>query len=393
MRPSSWLFLTRTSICVALAASAALYVHYLDPADSGFCGLQSGCEAARRSGFSYFLGSRFVSLPLFALVAFGALLAASLRCEAPSPAPANPGGGWSSLWHRPALALFAASGLGAAGALILIAYQAFVLGAYCWLCLIVDGAAIFAAIAAFFLARGARSPGPVQTPFTPGAWLGLGALAVVAPLGWSWVKPAPPLPPAIEALYEPGKLNVVEFVDFECPHCRRLHSTLSPMLAEYGERVHFVRQHRPLPQHEHAQHAARAAICADAQGQGEAMANLLFSIELSPESITKSAEALRLDPLRFDTCMNSDAPMTTLAEHAARLPDEELEGLPTTYVGAKRLLGVPSGAALRDAFERAGGEAPFAPSGPLFVLAILALASLIGVFGRRSAPRVATEPG
>jgi uncharacterized membrane protein len=386
MRPSLWLFLARTSICVALAASAALYVHYLDPADSSFCGLQSGCEAARKSGFSYFFGSRFVSLPLFALVAFGGLLGLSLSCEAPRHAAGSPSGGWSSLWHRPALLLFAASGIGAAVALILVAYQAFVLEAYCWLCLVVDAAAIFTAAASFFLARAARDLGPVHTALTPGAWLGFGALAILAPLSWSWLKPAPPLPPAIEALYVPGKLNVVEFLDFECPHCRRLHATLRPLLAEYGDRVHFVRQHRPLPQHEHAEHAARAAICADAQGQGDAMADLLFSIELSPESINKSAEALRLDPLRFDTCINSDLPTATLAEHAARLPDEELEGLPTTYVGTKRLLGVPSGAALRDAFERAGGEPPFAPSGPLFSLGVLALVALIGVFGRRSAP-------
>src|SRR5690606_38907819 len=38
MRPSGWLLLTQLSICLALAGSAALYVHYLSPLDSGFCG-------------------------------------------------------------------------------------------------------------------------------------------------------------------------------------------------------------------------------------------------------------------------------------------------------------------------------------------------------------------
>ena len=74
MRPSGWLLLSQLSICAALGASAALYVHYLNPADSDFCGPASGCEAVRRSGISYFFGSRFISLPLFALVAFSALL-------------------------------------------------------------------------------------------------------------------------------------------------------------------------------------------------------------------------------------------------------------------------------------------------------------------------------
>ena len=73
MRPSGWLFLTQLSIGTALAASAALYVHYLSPLDSGYCGPSSGCEAARRSGLGYFFDSRYVSLPLFSLVAFGVL--------------------------------------------------------------------------------------------------------------------------------------------------------------------------------------------------------------------------------------------------------------------------------------------------------------------------------
>src|SRR5690606_38948730 len=63
MRPSGWILLTQISICCALGASAALYVHYLSPLDSGYCGPSSGCEAARRSGLGYF-GSRYVSLPL-----------------------------------------------------------------------------------------------------------------------------------------------------------------------------------------------------------------------------------------------------------------------------------------------------------------------------------------
>ena len=62
MGRSGFLFITQVCICVALAASAALYVHYLSPLDSGYCGPSSGCEAARRSGLGYFFGSSFVSL-------------------------------------------------------------------------------------------------------------------------------------------------------------------------------------------------------------------------------------------------------------------------------------------------------------------------------------------
>jgi protein-disulfide isomerase len=385
MRPSGWLFLTRLSICCALAASAVLYVHYLSPLDSGFCGPSSGCEAARRSGIGYFFGSRYVSLPLFAVLAFGGLLGLSLRRASPETAPAS---GLASLWREPSVTLFAASGVGALVAVGLIAYQAFALGEYCWLCLIVDGSAIAAALFAFLAASAARR----GIPAGPGvlhawAWPAVAALLVAAPLLWDAVKPVPPIPAAVAAVYEPGKINVVEFADFECPYCRRLHALIKPLLAEYGDAVHLVRAHRPLMQHANAAHAARAAICAEAQGKGEEMANALFEVTLSPEAIPRVAEGLRLDPVTFDRCLQSDETTAALDHDVAMLPDSELRGLPTTYVGNKQFVGVPSEAALRDALERARRPPPPTLSAPVF-LGVLALALIAVVLtGRRRGQR------
>jgi protein-disulfide isomerase len=393
MRPSGWLLLTQLSICTALAASAALYVHYLNPADSDFCGPSSGCEAVRRSGLSYFLGSRFVSLPLFALLAFGALLGLSLRRRPAAPAP--PGdrvGLWTHLWHEPTLTLFTASGIGAIGALLLVGYQALVVGAYCWLCLIVDGAVIASAVFAFLLARATRDTAvSAVSPLSAAAWFAIASLVVGAPILWSAIKPPPDVPPPIAALYRPGKINVIEFADFECPYCRRLHAILGPLVVEYGEQVHVQRVHRPLFQHVNAEHAARAALCAAEQGKSEAMADALFSETLSPEAIPRIAERLGLDPAAFDPCITAERTTATLAEHAALLPDDQLRGLPTTYVGDKLFVGVPSEAALRDAFERAKGPPRSGPTGYLYVAALVAALAMAVFFGRRRMGGVLAE--
>jgi protein-disulfide isomerase len=388
MRRSAWLFITQLWICVALAASAALYVHYLSPLDSGYCGPSSGCEAARRSGLGYFFGSRYVSLPLFSLLAFGALLALSLRWAPPESQPGSQQavrrGPLGALWREPSLTLFAASGAGAVLGLGLMGYQAFVLEQYCWLCMIVDGAALGCAFFAFLAARAVRQTGePAASPLRAGAWVAVAALIVAGPLVWDAIKPAPPVPSAIAALYQPGKINVVEFADFECPYCRRLHGLLGPLLAEYGDAVHFVRAHRPLMNHQHADHAARAAICAEAQGKGEAMANALFELTLSVESISRVAERLRLDPIAFDRCLASDATNAVLAHDAALLPDGELRGLPTTYIGSKQFVGVPTEAALRDALERARTTPVAAPSGTTYAALLGGLIALVGFLGRR----------
>lgn len=384
MRPSGWLFLTQLSIGVALVASAALYVHYLSPLDSGYCGPSSGCEAARRSGLGYF-GSRYVSLPLLALVAFSALLGLSAR--APAPRRDEPLGGLRALWREPSVTLFAASGVGAVLGLGLIAYQALVLQQFCWLCLIVDSAAVACGVFAFLAARAVRKAGAAgASPLHGGALFAIGALLVAGPLVWDAIKPPLPIPPSVAALYQPGKINVVEFADFECPYCRRLHGILKPLIAEYGDAVFFRHAHRPLQRHPHAEHAARAAICAAAQGKGEEVANQLFEVTLSDAAITKVAEGAKLDPIAFDRCLDSPDTTSALERDAALLPDEELRGLPTTFVGNKQFVGVPTEAALRDAFESARSAAPLAPSGGLFAAVLAAAIGLVGYFGRRRGP-------
>jgi protein-disulfide isomerase/uncharacterized membrane protein len=360
-----------------------LYVHYLSPLDSGFCGATSGCEAARRSSLAYF-GFSWLSLPLFAMLAFTGLLGLSLR-RAPAGAA---GGGLALLWREPSLTSFVASGLGAAIALGLIGYQALVLGAYCWLCLITDLSALLCALFSFLFARGLRGTGePAQSPLRAAGWVAIAALLVAGPLLWDAVKPLPPIPSSVAALYQPGKINVVEFADFECPFCRRLHGRLGPLLAEYGDAVHFVRAHRPLWRHPNAERAARAAICAQAQGKGDAMANGLFEATLSPEAIDHLAEGLRLDPTAFDRCLDSEETTAALARDAALLPDEQLRGLPTTYVGRKEFVGVPTDTALRDAFEKARRPPPPALSGPVYLAGLGAALALAAFLGRRRGRR------
>ena len=60
-----------------------------------------------------------------------------------------------------------------------------------------------------------------------------------------------------------AKVVVVNFDDFECPFCSRMHQTLFPeLLKEYGDRVTFVYKDYPLVEiHPWATHAAVDANC------------------------------------------------------------------------------------------------------------------------------------
>src|SRR6202022_1799968 len=60
-----------------------------------------------------------------------------------------------------------------------------------------------------------------------------------------------------------AKVVAINYDDFECPFCSRMHQTLFPeLLKEYGDRVQFVYKDFPLAEiHPWATHAAVDANC------------------------------------------------------------------------------------------------------------------------------------
>jgi protein-disulfide isomerase len=64
-----------------------------------------------------------------------------------------------------------------------------------------------------------------------------------------------------------AKVVAVNYDDFECPYCSRMHQTLFPqLLKEYGDRVEFVYKDFPLVEiHPWATHAAVDANCLASQ--------------------------------------------------------------------------------------------------------------------------------
>jgi predicted DsbA family dithiol-disulfide isomerase/uncharacterized membrane protein len=354
----------RVATLVALAASTALLSDYVADAPS-FCSAASGCGAVRASGLGHVsLGDgNFVPLPLFGLLGFAALLAASLASRTATRVTAALGG-VVGIW--------------------LLGVQAFVLHQFCWLCVTTDVSAIAAAAAGLGLGKSTWDD-QTRARLRPWAWWALGALAITGPLLWPRVKSTPRVPSTVLGFYAAGKLNVVEFADFQCPACRRFSGILKPALASYGDRVHFVRLNKPLAMHQYAYDAARAAVCGEAQHKAEPMADALFATDdLTPAGIDKLAQALELDAKSFDSCMLDPATNARVDHESSLLVPPDLEGLPTTYIGGKRLLGVQSPETVADALQRAArGEGVSGISGYVY-LPMIALAGLLILrFGSR----------
>lgn len=72
-------------------------------------------------------------------------------------------------------------------------------------------------------------------------------------------------------------LTLVQYGDYQCPHCRRAYNYVERLLKEHGTDIRFVFRHFPLTEiHPDAATAARSAEAAGVQGNFWEMHKLLF---------------------------------------------------------------------------------------------------------------------
>jgi uncharacterized membrane protein/predicted DsbA family dithiol-disulfide isomerase len=333
MRFSSRLFVVRLAALAGLAVSAALFADRQQGTPL-LCGAGGSCETVLSSEFASVLG---LPLPLLGTLGFAGVLLAALF----------PGTRLDRLRAPLAWAL-GAVGLG------LLFIQFLVLRAVCPFCLVADVSALVIAVA---------DPGRAGAgAAAPRRWLWLAAAGAVVGVPLAWEReplPEPAVPPEVAALWVPGKINVVEVSDFECPFCRELDPVLTRVLKQYGDRVHFVRLNVPLPSHPQGRDAARAYYCARAQGSADRMARALFAADdLSPAACLRLARRLGLSIPAYKACVAS--PDTDRAIDAALhwFKKSELPGLPAVWIQEQLLVGVQTEEELQEALREAEKQLP-----------------------------------
>jgi protein-disulfide isomerase len=306
-----------------------------------FCDQGGGCEAVKHSVYAKPLG---VPLPVLGVAFYATVIALA-----------------SMTTHTTRKLLTFAGGIGLVSGIGFLFIQAFVLHTFCKLCLVVDASAISVGICALSLWRNAPAPmaGSVRV-----SGIALAACALAGPVVFGWMHAVPhrpvnqpviePMPAVIAHEQAPGIATVVEFVDFECPFCRRQQEALAPVLASYGSRVRLVRRNVPLPFHTHARDAARASCCAEEQGRGEHMAAALFSAEdLTIEGCNRIAQSTGIDMATYRTCLASTRPDVRIERDHNDAREARVGGLPTLWIGNEKFEGLTSPDALRQSIDRA----------------------------------------
>ena len=168
-----------------------------------------------------------------------------------------------------------------------------------------------------------------------------------------------------------AKATVHEFADFQCPYCVRGEATLREVAKAYGERVRFVWHDLPLPFHENAMPAARAAREARKQKGDAAFWQLhdrMFGDGTSESKLSRSdldadAKAIGLDMAQWGAALDGDAHKTEVELDADAADKLGFKGTPSFVVvgaGSKSgyvIEGAQDFGAFRKIIDRAIGEA------------------------------------
>lgn len=106
---------------------------------------------------------------------------------------------------------------------------------------------------------------------------------------------------------EDAPVRLVEFFDYQCPHCAQFKPALDTvMAAQQGKAVLYYMMF-PLSKHTDSKSAARAAVAAHQLGKFKEMHALLFerSPRHSREAVIGYAKELGLDPAQFEAAYNA----------------------------------------------------------------------------------------
>jgi protein-disulfide isomerase len=175
-----------------------------------------------------------------------------------------------------------------------------------------------------------------------------------------------------------AKVTVVNYDDFECPFCSRMHQTLFPgLFKEYGDRVLFIYKDYPLEEiHPWAVHAAVNANCLAAQN-ADAYWDYADYLHGNQQAITgqkghegQNAELDKLANLQAEK-HNLDVPILQACvkaqdEKAVRASMQEgdkigVEATPAMFVNGQKLDGAVPAEDVRLALDQALTDAGVAP--------------------------------
>ncbi len=133
--------------------------------------------------------------------------------------------------------------------------------------------------------------------------------------------------------------TLVEYGDYQCPHCGRAYPIVKQVQQHFKERLRFVFRNFPLVQvHSEAESAAEVAEFAGSKGKFWEMHDLLFENQeqLGDELYAELSRKLRIDPEETREALDSEAFTNRVRSDFTGGVRSGVNGTPTFFINGRR---------------------------------------------------------
>lgn len=141
-------------------------------------------------------------------------------------------------------------------------------------------------------------------------------------------------------------LEIVEFADFQCPHCKEAQANMDKLSVDFPK-ARIVFQNYPLPQHPEAAHAAAYGVCVAKQGGSTAFFTFAAAVFdgqdglASPDGATLTLNSAvtkaGLDPAKIAECAKLPATVATVEASVKLAKDLNVNQTPTLVVNGRQV--------------------------------------------------------
>ena len=147
-----------------------------------------------------------------------------------------------------------------------------------------------------------------------------------------------------------ARVAVVEFVDYECPHCRTAQTMLRELVEAYPNDVKVYFKHYPLSSHTNSRLAAEGAVAAQKQGKFWPFNDKVWDKAdfLTPALLEQIAKQAGLDVTRWRADKDSEAVKAQVDQDRADGNATGLTATPTIFINGRKYSGRHDLASIRD---------------------------------------------
>ena len=144
----------------------------------------------------------------------------------------------------------------------------------------------------------------------------------------------------------PKDLEIVEFADFQCPHCKAAQANMDKLAVDFPK-ARIVFQNFPLPMHAAAATAAAYGYCVTKQGGSDTFFTFATAVFEGQEGLTSADGATLtlnsavtkagLDPVAIAACAKTPAALAAVAAMVKLGQDLKITQTPTLVINGRQV--------------------------------------------------------